>query len=403
MVLKVDQEVAVVVTDRLTLIAPKFLVRGLLFCLMTLSSALQAAVLPEERADVMYHRYEGGGVAIDGPSVIVRKNFVDAVSLNGKFYVDKISSASIDVVTSGASRYSEERTEYGGGIDYLHDTTTMSANFTLSTENDYDAQTWSVGLSQDFFGGLSTIGLAYANGNDEIRQTGNPDFKADASRHNFVFSLTQVLTDSAIMSVIYEAITDEGFLNNPYRFYRYLNNPDIPADGYSIAQEVYPNTRTSDAIAVNVKYYLPYRAAVGAGYRYFTDDWDISANTFFLTYTQPIGEHWILDFTWRYYQQGHAFFYNDLFQFASQDAKDYRARDKELSAFNTTTYGVAVSYDIPLPENRFVGATILSLQWDYLQFDYQDFRDIRDSTVAGDEPLYNFSANVVKLFFTVAY
>jgi len=31
-----------------------------------------AAVLPEDRADIMYHRYEGGGVTIDGPAQLVR-------------------------------------------------------------------------------------------------------------------------------------------------------------------------------------------------------------------------------------------------------------------------------------------------------------------------------------------
>ena len=32
-----------------------------------------AAVLPEDRADALYHRYEGGGVTVDGPSLLVRK------------------------------------------------------------------------------------------------------------------------------------------------------------------------------------------------------------------------------------------------------------------------------------------------------------------------------------------
>ncbi|MCG7959973.1 MAG: hypothetical protein JAY69_13020, partial [Candidatus Thiodiazotropha taylori] len=30
---------------------------------------LFATVLPEDRADVMYHRYDGGGVEVDGPSI----------------------------------------------------------------------------------------------------------------------------------------------------------------------------------------------------------------------------------------------------------------------------------------------------------------------------------------------
>jgi len=30
-------------------------------------------VLPEDRADTLYHRYEGGGVTVDGPSLLVRR------------------------------------------------------------------------------------------------------------------------------------------------------------------------------------------------------------------------------------------------------------------------------------------------------------------------------------------
>jgi hypothetical protein len=65
-----------------------------------------AAILPEDRADVMYHGYDGGGLEVDGPSVLVRKGFNDKVSVWGNYYVDMISSASIDVVAT-ASPYEE--------------------------------------------------------------------------------------------------------------------------------------------------------------------------------------------------------------------------------------------------------------------------------------------------------
>ncbi|MCG7900178.1 MAG: hypothetical protein JAY85_17180, partial [Candidatus Thiodiazotropha weberae] len=43
--------------------------------------SLFATVLPEDRADIMYHRYDGGGVEVDGPSILVRKSVMDTVSL----------------------------------------------------------------------------------------------------------------------------------------------------------------------------------------------------------------------------------------------------------------------------------------------------------------------------------
>ena len=65
-----------------------------------------AAVLPEDRVDAMYHSYDGGGLEVTGPSYLVRKGFKDKVSAWTNYYVDSISSASIDVITT-ASPYSD--------------------------------------------------------------------------------------------------------------------------------------------------------------------------------------------------------------------------------------------------------------------------------------------------------
>ena len=54
-----------------------------------------ADVLPDDRADVMYHNYDGGGITIQGPSVLVRKKVGDSLSLSASYYEDLISSASI--------------------------------------------------------------------------------------------------------------------------------------------------------------------------------------------------------------------------------------------------------------------------------------------------------------------
>ena len=62
--------------------------------------AAQAGVLPEDRADVLLHSYDGGGVTIQGPSVLVRKQFAQKFSVSANHYVDRVNSASIDVVTT---------------------------------------------------------------------------------------------------------------------------------------------------------------------------------------------------------------------------------------------------------------------------------------------------------------
>ena len=356
----------------------------------------------------MYHSYDGGGVTIDGPSVLLRKNIKDTVSISANYYVDTVSSASIDVVASGASEYTEERKEYSVTAAYLSDKTLLSGGITNSKETDYTADTFYFNVSQDFFGDLSTVSLGYSRGNDEVRQNGNEDLQEQTDRQNYRFGLSQILTPNLLMSLSYEAVTEEGFLNNPYRSYRFLTNPADPQAGFQTATEVYPRTRTSDAATLSASYYLKYGAALKAEYRYYTDDWDIDAHTYQLTYTHTFGDHWTVDVRYRAYNQTAANFYQDLFDFAAQDDRDFRARDKELSEFSTQTFGVSISYEIPwFKHKRFTDRASLNLKWDHIMFDYDNFRDITPDGAAGsavgEEPLYNFDADVIRLFFSVWY
>ena len=376
-------------------------VRVLLLLCCFFSSLTSAAVLPEDRADILYHRYDGGGVVIDGPSLLVRKEFANAVSVSANYYVDSVSSASIDVETSGASKYTEERTEYSITADYLYDKAILSAGFTSSDENDYQADTAYFGISQDFFGDLTTLSMGYSRGSDTVMQTGNDNFKDQVDRQNYRIGISQIATSNLILTLNYEVVTEEGFLNNPYRSYRYLD--PLNPNNYISETEVYPDTRTSDAIAIGARYFLPYRAALNASYRFFTDDWDIDAHTYALVYTHPFGDRWIFDFTYRFYEQESAYFYSDIHQFQSIDAKDFRARDKELSQFTSQTLGFGVGYEFPIGSGDIFDKSSINLQYDWIQFDYDNFRDIRASEIPGEEPLYNFDANVIRLFFSVWY
>ena len=359
--------------------------------------------MPEERGDAMYHRYDGGGVTVDGPAVMVRKNFKESVSVSGSWYVDNVSSASIDVITTGASPYGETRTEYSVGADYLYDKSIVGVGYTNSDESDYQSNTVYFNVSQDFFGDLSTLSFGYSQGRDDVYQNGNPDFAGNIDRYNYRLGLNQVVTPSLVVGLNYEMVTEEGYLNNPYRSYRYLTNPLDPAQGYQFAREVYPTTHTSDAAALRFIYYLDWRASVGGSYRFYTDDWGVDANTVQLTYTHVLLENWVVDFKYRYYEQSAADFYGDLFQTPSQDPKNYRGRDKELSNFNNHTVSLYLSYSRPV-RNRYVDRASLSLQWDRIWFSYDDFRNLNDHTaIPGDEALYDFEADVYKLLFTVWY
>ncbi len=370
-----------------------------LFLALLASSGAQAGVLPEDRADVLYHLYTGGGIDINGPSVLVRKQVGKNTSFVANYYVDMISSASIDVITT-ASPYKEERTQWSLGMDYLHGNTTMTVNYTTSTESDYAAKTYSFAVSQDMFGDLTTITLSYALGADIVGNSQDPTFERDIDRQLYGVGVTQILSRNMIAALNFEVITDEGYLNNPYRSVRYAD-PGT-ALGYSYEPELYPNTRTSSAIGIRAKYYLPYRAAIEAEYRYFTDTWDITSDTASISYIHPLGP-WTFTAKYRYHDQTGAAFYSDLF--SRSEATNFRGRDKELSPLTSTTVRLAVAFEfIGGTEGwKFIKKASVNASIDMLNIEYDDFKDLSTGASFPDEPLYVLDSAIFQLFFSFWY
>jgi hypothetical protein len=393
-VLKVEQGAVVVVTKFSSLT----LCLSLLLCSALHLSSVQAAVLPQERADVMYHSYQGGGMSIDGPSILLRKQIGNSLSVSANYYVDTISGASIDVLAT-ASPYAEERTEHSVGVDYIRNKTLMNLNYTSSSENDFAASNLSFGLSQDFFGDLTTLSLGYSRGNDDIGKRGDESFLKEAERQNYRFGITQVISKNMIMGLSFENIADEGYLNNPYRSVRFI---DASSDkGYRFESEVYPNTRTSNAAALTANYYLPYRASVYAEAKLFSDTWGIDATTYKVGYIHTFGDDWIVEVRGRFYSQDKADFYQDLYQ--RSEEFNFRARDKEMSTFSNVSAGLSVTYEFRFSAANWLKKSTLNLDFDHVQFDYDDFRNVLADAPVGNEPLYQFSANITRLYVSLFY
>jgi Protein of unknown function (DUF3570) len=380
-------------------------------------SAAYAGVLPEDRADVMYHSYSGGNVEVTGPSVLVRKKFGEQLSVSGNYYVDMVTSASIDVQVLGASQYKEERTQVSGSLDYLRGKTTYSLNYVGSSESDYQAKTAAIGMSEDMFGDLTTVSLGYSRAWDQVFKNvkqangalvneptyGGPDKAYRSVDHtSYRLGVSQIITKHLILGLNYESQSHEGQLSNPYRAIRYLSLGGVEV----FAEEVYPNTRITNAGSIDARYFLPYRAAVHASYRYFADTWGVTANTFEVGYTHPWRDTWIFDGAYRYHTQKHADFYSDLFTRPNQ--QNFMARDRNLSTMADYSVHLAVSYELTKPWSWLEKGSV-NVSVDHVQFNYADFRDARMSktkftntpTAVGEEPFYEESANIIRFFVSV--
>ncbi|GMR20829.1 MAG: hypothetical protein BMS9Abin36_1426 [Gammaproteobacteria bacterium] len=349
----------------------------------------QAMILPEDRSDVLYHSYEGGGVEVTGPAVLVRKGFAEKVSVAATYYVDNITSASIDVVTT-ASKYTDKREEKGLSVDYLYRDALLSLSYTNSNENDYTAASYDLNISQEMLGGMTTVSLGYNRGNDEVGRTDDPGFAEGIDRWQYRLGVSQVVTKSIIVSLDYDAISDEGFLNNPYRSARILGTT-VP--------ERYPQTRSSHATSFRAVKHFDYPATVSFSYRYFWDTWEINASNYELAYDQYLwSRKLLLNVYYRNYSQQGASFYSDEFS----REQNYMARDKELSTFSSDALGAKISYVFLGEPWSILDKGTVNFSYEYISFDYDDYTDRRPDSSSFGEP-YSFDANVYQLFVSLWY
>ena len=381
--------------------------RTLTAALFALAAFSHAAVLPDDRADLLFHDWEGGGVTVEGPSILVRKKVTDSLSLAANYYVDMISSASVDVLST-ASPYKETRRQGSLSADYLHGNTIYSAGYIESNEPDYKARTAFFSVSQSMFGDLTTVSFGFSRGWDRVGEDTYLNGRyadggrmttwvGDADHRNWTASVSQILTRNLLLALNVETDESDGYLQSPYRSARYLN----PEGVVQTEGQVTPNTRTGNAASAQLKYYLPWHAALDGSYRFYHDTWGITAHTLGAGYTQPLSTSWTLTANARYYRQSAADFYSDLFPF--DDSQNFMSRDRELAQFHDLTLGMGASWQFHPSWPRWIEKGSLNLSYNRLHVSYDDFHNYTVGASPTGVPLYSFDANVTQFFISFWY
>jgi hypothetical protein len=338
--------------------------------LLSLGTA-RAVDLPADHAEAMFHLFDGGGTRASGPALLVRKSIADKFSISGQYFVDMVSNASIDVVTQ-ASPYKETRNEFDLSADYVVRDTQLTLSSQTSREPDYRAQTTSLDVTQEVFGGMTTVSTGFGYGSDHVGKHLDPEF-ADTARHwNYRLGATQILTPRWLMSANFEAIDDDGYLGSPYRAARVFG---------AFVPENDPRTRASKALELRAVGDIgsgELRQSVHASWRLFRDSWGIHANTFELGSDRYLQGGWRANAFMRYYTQQHALFYSDN----AETETLYISRNRQLSTFHDLGLGVGLSRIIASAPGRY--EVTVRGNYEFMMFRYADFTDVRTGTPYGN-------------------
>ena len=338
----------------------------------------RAADLPEDTAEALLHVYSGGGVTAYGPAFLVRKSVADRFSITGSYYLDAVSNASIDVVTT-ASKYKETRHEFALSGDYVYRDSQITLAGSTSREPDYTANRGSLDISQEVFGGMTTVSLGFTYGADKVGKKDSPEFSDSARHWQYRLGASQILTPRWIMSANLEAIADDGYLGSPYRAARVFG---------AFVPEKNPRTRSARAVMLRLKGDLGSRDAFHADYRYYRDTWEIKGHTLELGYSRYFGDAWLADTYLRYYTQSKALFYSD-----NADAETtYVSRNRQLSSFNNIALGGKVAWTWRKVPGKY--EIKLNGAYEFVHFKFKDFTDFRTGN------RYAYNASILQLFVT---
>ena len=330
--------------------------------LLALAPAAQAAELPADHAEALLHVYDGGGIRATGPAVLVRKNLRDKVSVSGSLYVDMVSNASVDVVTS-ASPYRERRTAVDLGLDYAYRDALITLGLGQSSEPDYRARSLSLDVSQDFFGAMSTLKLGFTRGADDVGKTGVTGTIDQATHWQYRLGLTQVLSPRWLAIINVEALADEGLLGSPYRVARVY--------GAAVPERV-PRTRSARAVRLATKGDVERIGGVfKADYRWYGDTWGLRAHTVELGHARQLNPRWTAEASLRLHRQSAALFYSDD---ATSETR-YVTRNRQLGAFTSWGLGGKASWEIPRAQGE--PRLWLNFSYEFKRYSYSNFTDLR--------------------------
>ena len=188
--------------------------------------AVEGAVAPARRYTVRASSEVGGYADTDHVFVVtptVAGSVADPVagwSVDGRYLVDVVSAASVDIVSTASRRWEEVRHAGTLGGTYKPGTFGVSVSGAGSFEPDYTSLAGGVLLAQDVLDKRLTVLAGYDYGHDVAGRTGTPFsvFSHAIDRHGVKGGASLVMSRSTLVTALVDAVFESGDSSKPYRY-----------------------------------------------------------------------------------------------------------------------------------------------------------------------------------------
>jgi hypothetical protein len=250
-----------------------------------------------------------------------------------------VTGASGSSSTSGGGQkyanFNDERWAFSAGYAPLFDRTIRpKISLSYSEEKDYLSKGITLGAVFDLNKKNTTIAPSVTYFDDLVRPTnGKPDRGKTAV--DSALEISQIVNSWNVASVGFAYNDSHGYLTDPYK---------QVLVGTSAVDESRPDTRVGSAVQAGWRTKPFDQHALDLIGRYYWDSWGIESETFAAKTLSELGESWIIELFFRYYNQNAADFWAATFAAGNNDR--YRSSDLRLSPFHATTVGLTGIYKI---------------------------------------------------------
>lgn len=258
---------------------------------------------------------ERGLMKITEPVLWARGTIGEAWDVEGSAAVDIITGASPRLVSnatgspvatiSGAS-ISDRRNTADVKVTRHFGDFALGASRTVSDEKDYDSKAFGIQAQWDLNQKNTTLAAGYGKSNDRVGSTDNPDLHEPRYTQEYMVGITQVVTPVDLVQSTLSWGRGDGYYDDPYKF----TVSFYPDGTLAAAGDTRPDHRDTVSWLTRYRRYFPEsNAALQADYRYYHDDWGITAHTLEVGWQQSFGDRWEVRPGLRYYTQHQADFY----------------------------------------------------------------------------------------------
>ncbi|MEN1785757.1 MAG: DUF3570 domain-containing protein [Bacteroidota bacterium] len=181
-----------------------------------------------------------------------------------------------------------------------------------------------------------------------------PFVEENRNSYSLSLSLTQVLGKKVQASIFMDVVLQEGLLSTPFQRVYFGDRKDFIVENFQLADDVerLPDARFKLPIGLRLNYYLNDIAVLRSYYRWYTDDWGITAHTANVELPLKLGDRFTLYPQYRWYTQTATDYFYEKEEAIS--SLNFYTSDFDLSGYTAHQYGLGIRYRNLFSQKRFL-------------------------------------------------